>query len=205
MRIQGIEVRIVDLSRTLYPGKEDRRLEIRRGIIPSDDTIMHEVDTMSHLGTHVEAPSHFYEDGKDVVDVPLESFLGRAVILDIHDPVMTTAVLDKADGGRTKPGDMILIRNRLSPEKTFLGVEAARWLAAKKIKLLGFDLSLTTGQDKAITREVHDILMGPGVVLLEQLDNLDKISKSECFLFAAPLKIKGLDSSPVRAFAVELP
>ena len=147
MRIEGMELKIVDLSRTLYPGKEDRRLEIRRGIIPTDDTIMHEVDTMSHLGTHVEAPSHFYEDGKDVVDVPLENFMGRCIILDISDPVMTTEVLDKADRGRIRPGDMVLIRNRLAPQKTFLGVEAAKWFAARKIKLLGFDLNLTTGQD----------------------------------------------------------
>jgi kynurenine formamidase len=197
------EYRIVDLSRTLTPGQENRKLEIRRRVIEFDETFMHEVDTESHLGTHVEAPAHFYKDGRDVAEVPLQSLVGRAVILDVSGPAITAEVLEKADRGRIAPGDIVLLRNLLYPEKASLTREACEWLAEKGIALLGFDDSLGMGKDKEATREAHDIVMGRGICLLEMLTNLDQITQPEVFLVAAPLKIKGLDSCPVRAFAIE--
>jgi len=203
MNLQRGKYRLVDLSRTIIPGEEDRRLEIRRGVIAIDDTFMHEIDTMSHVGTHVEAPAHFYEDGKDVSEVPLETFVGRAVILDQPSTEITAQTLEAADGGRTQPGDILILRNRSAPQKAYINKDAAQWLVERKIVLLGFDSSVTTGHDKAENRENHDILMGAGICLLEVLANLDRISQPEVFFVAAPLKIKGLDSSPVRAFAIE--
>ena len=47
--------RLIDLSPELRPGKESRRLEIRPFIYEGDNTIMHDVDMMSHVGVHVEA------------------------------------------------------------------------------------------------------------------------------------------------------
>lgn len=204
MILNGREYRLVDLSRTLYPGKEERRLEIRRGMIETDETLMHEIDIMSHVGTHVEAPSHFYEDGNDVSEVPLEAFVGRAVVLDVSAPVITAEVLEEADRGRTQPGDMIILRNLISPQVAVLRKDGNKWLAEKKIVLLGFDTSLSTGRDKSENRENHDTLMGVGICLLEQMANLDQVTQPEVFLVAAPLKVKGLDSCPVRAFAMEL-
>lgn len=203
MKFGGKQYRLIDLSRTLTPGQETRRLEIRRGMIETDDTFMHEIDTMSHVGTHVEAPAHFYEGGKDVSEIPLQGFVGRAVILDVSEPVVTAEVLEKADGGRTQPGDMIILRNLARPQLAVLDKGAARWLMEKRIVLLGFDTSVSTGKDKAANRENHDILMGQGICLLEVMDNLDQISQPEVFFVAAPWKVKGLDSCPVRAFAIE--
>ena len=203
MRFQGKEYRIVDLSRELTPGAEERRLEIRRGVIASDDTFMHEVDMMSHLGTHVEAPSHYQLDWPDIAQIPLESFIGRAVILDVSSPVLTAEVLKQADRGRTSEGDMVILRNHLAPEKAALTVDAGHWLVEKEVVLLGFDTSVSTGKDKQVNRDFHDVVMGKGICLLEVLANLDALTQTEVFFVCAPLRIKGLDSSPVRAFALE--
>ena len=50
----------MDLSKVCHPGKEERRLEIRSYKVYAGE-VMHEIDTMSHIGTHVEVPSHFIE------------------------------------------------------------------------------------------------------------------------------------------------
>ena len=63
--------RIVELNKVLEPGKEGRRLEIRRFKIFAGE-FMHDIDTMSHIGTHAEAPSHFIPalyEGKEAPDI----------------------------------------------------------------------------------------------------------------------------------------
>jgi len=205
--------RVVDLTRELIPGKEKRRLQIKRGLIPKDDTFMHEIDTMSHIGTHVEAPSHFFEKGKDVTDLPVSQFMGKARLVDVdfvepHQPI-TPDFLEKAVG-RAKDVEVIILRNikksqflEESKNRHYLTVEGARWLANKSIKMLVFDNSFATGKDKDQTRRTHEILLGKDVILVEQVDNLDQIRKKEVYFMALPLRIKGLDSSPVRAIVIE--
>ncbi|MFQ6099005.1 MAG: cyclase family protein [Armatimonadota bacterium] len=208
MTINLEDIRVVDLTKRLVPGEEERRLEIRRGVIESDDTFMHEIDTMSHIGTHVEAPSHFYEDGKDIAQLPIESFIGRAVVLDVSFLEPRAQVLGEhlaaAAGGRLRARDIVILRSaHHGASAPSLTADAARWLAARDIKMLGIDDSVGLGASAEVVREVHDVLMGRDVPFLEVLVNLDALSAEECFLVAAPLRIEGLDSSPVRAFAFQ--
>jgi arylformamidase len=198
----------VDLTKRLVPGQEDRRLEVRRGVIESDDTFMHEIDTMSHVGTHVEAPSHFYEGGKDITELPLGSFMGRAVVLDVSALGPGGSIggddLAAAAGDRLGIGDIAILRSaHRGGSAPALTGDAARWLASRGVKMMGIGDSVRLGADREVIREVHDILMSRDVPFLEMLENLDALSGRECYLVAVPLRIAGLDSSPVRAFAVE--
>ena len=74
---------LVDLSPELVPGKEDRRLAIREYIFDLDNTYMHDIDMMSHIGAHIEAPSHYKKNLTDVSRLPLSSFIGEAVRLNV--------------------------------------------------------------------------------------------------------------------------
>lgn len=204
--------RIVDLSVTVVPGTGSRRMEVRRGIIPSDGTIMHEVDTMSHVGTHIEAPSHFFEDGKDVTDLPLSACMGDAVLVDIHCDAPGIAIdptlLEQELGSRLRPGHILVMRNTGKVysehrDKPAITREAADWLVQKGIKMVAFDPATTIGRTREETREVHRILMSRDITLLEVLSNLHELTQREFFLIALPWKVKGLDSSPVRAIALE--
>ncbi|RLI23484.1 hypothetical protein DRO58_09105, partial [Candidatus Bathyarchaeota archaeon] len=89
MKIFGVECRVIDLSFKLHPGKEERRLEIRRFTYGAGE-FMHDIDTMSHIGTHVECPSHYVDarygkKGADLSKIPVEAFLGEAVLVDLSD------------------------------------------------------------------------------------------------------------------------
>ena len=84
--------RIIDLSHILRPSEEKRKLEIEMvgseeiadvSRLPGQWYIMHNVEMVNHIGTHIEVPYHCTEDGTDLADVPLESLIGEAVILDL--------------------------------------------------------------------------------------------------------------------------
>ncbi len=202
------QFRLVDLSVTLHPGREDRRLEIRRGVIPSDDTIMHEVDLMSHVGTHVEAMSHFYEDGRDITELPLERFVGRSVLLRLGDvPAgadLAAEDLERAaEGLQVEEAIVLLTSGRSTDEAPNLTADAAQWLADRDVAMMGIDDSVGLGKDAEVIRAVHDVLMSRSVPFLEVLSGLDQLRRREFLLIALPLKIAGLDSSPVRAVALE--
>ncbi|NPV54946.1 MAG: cyclase family protein [Firmicutes bacterium] len=207
--------RVVDLSVMVVPGQEKRRMEIRRKTIEADDTYMFEIDTMSHIGTHVEAPSHFVAEWKDVTDLDVTHYMGRAAVVDIdfpdyHQPI-TPAVFEAAIGDVIGETEVVLLRNlaRKRPEPSvpaerhYLTLEAAKWLVDKKVKMFGFDTSFCTGDGKGAAREAHDVLLSKDVLLIEVLGNMNELRKKQCYFIALPLKIKGLDSSPVRAIAIE--
>jgi len=55
--------RLVDVTLRVVPGEVGRRLALRRYTFPVDGSFGYEVDTVTHLGTHVEAPAHYYPQG----------------------------------------------------------------------------------------------------------------------------------------------
>ena len=204
--------RLVDLTRKLVPGEEDRRLEIRREVLAVDDTFMHDIDTMSHIGTHLECPSHFYESGgKTVADYPVQRCFGRAVLLDLSftEPgaEVSAADLQRAAAGRFEKHDIAVLTSGRPAEGEWphLTADSARYLADQHIKMLAIDDTISLGATVPIVREVHDILMGVDIPFLENLTNLDQLDCDVFYLAAWPWPVEGLDSSPVRAVAFVSP
>lgn len=169
-----------------------------------------------HSGTHLDAPYHFIKDGATIDEVPLEKTLGDAVYIDVsdkkHDKTITAAMLKKRlqqDQSEVREGDIVLIRawdgEWSGPgfdDAGGLGASAAKWLAECKIKSVGIDLgNIDAGND--MTRPSHMLLLGKGIGIMENLFNLDQLSKKRFFFAGIPLKIKGMTGSPIRAIAIE--
>ncbi|HPC78508.1 MAG TPA: cyclase family protein, partial [bacterium] len=153
--------------------------------------------------THIEASSHFFDDGKDIDEYPLDAFLGRAIFLDAEPGIIDEKVIEGLIGDIIKEQDIIICRNkRTGSGYPYLTSESARWLADKKIKMLGIDTNFKLGRDVEEGRLIHSILMSREVTLIEFLSNLDLISRREFFFLALPYKVK-LDSSWTRAIAIE--
>ncbi len=207
MNVNLCGYRIVDLSLLLVPGQEERRLELRRGVIETDDSFYNEIDTMSHIGTHVETPLHFYGEGMGVADLPVETFVGEALLIDLGALPDGADVLAEdlraAGADELKPGDVaVLTSGRAAEAAVHLTAEASAFLADKGIKMLAFDDSLGLGRDKETSRAVHDHLMKDGVPFLERLANLQAVTQARFVLMGLPWRVAGLDSSPVRAVAL---
>ena len=82
-----------------------------------------------------------------------------------------------------------------------LAVSAAKYLASKKINLVGIDSpSIDLGKNTKFS--VHRILAKDGILIVENLTNLNKIKSEEFHFVVAPLKFKNATGSPVRAMAL---
>ncbi|WP_028975487.1 cyclase family protein [Spirochaeta cellobiosiphila] len=213
-------LRVVDLTKTLDPSTETRRCGLTRfntgGPIPDFHTIM---DLTSHLGTHVECPYHHNDDWTDVPGLPLTTFMGRAIYVNIThlDPnaKIKGSDLEKACGDRIQEGDIVIIdsdyrippftklTNTAEDKRLFICRETAEWFKAKKVKCVGFGDGVSIESNNEDVCAFHDVLMEVNVVFLEVLKNLELLETDTFFMSYSPLPIKGLDSCPIRAYAIE--
>jgi len=208
--------RIVDLSlEVVPPGSEGRPFEIERGNL-ADNTYMHNIRTHSHVGTHVESPAHFFDDGKDITQLPLTTFMGRAILVDITDATthkaITAEYLEDNVGDIIEEGDIVVMRNSDPVSKTshrkedlpYLTPESAQWLADHRVKMLVIDNALLRlGKDVPSGRALHDILLSRDIPIVEFPDNLQALRKRVFFFMALPFKVRNLDSAWARAIAIE--
>lgn len=214
------DLRVVDLTKVLDPKTETRRCGLTRfntgGPIPDFHTIM---DLTSHLGTHVECPYHHNDNWADVQSLPITTFMGRGLYVNIThmqpNEKIKAADLEKACGDRIKEGDIVIIDSpmKLAPftEKTntaddkrlFICRETAEWFKEKKVKCVGFGDGVSIESNNEDVCAFHDVLMEVNVVFLEVLKNLEELSTDVFFMSYSALPIKGLDSCPVRAYAIE--
>lgn len=202
--------RVVDLSYTVVPpGTASRPFVIERGRLADNAYKYDIVRSHTHVGTHVEAPAHFYPAGKDVTALPLESFFGRAILLDVPDAAAAQAIdgdyLAAAVGDLMRPGDIVLCRcsDADAAESPCFTPEGAIWLRGRQVKMLGIDQGFRLGATITAARALHDILMSRDVCLVEFLDNLDALRRREFFFMALPFKCAQIDSAPARAIAIE--
>ena len=208
--------RIIDLSAELHPGvlkvngeyihsREARRFEIRQYMYAPDRTFMHWVETESHIGTHVEMPAHYIKNGKSASEMPIETFMGEAIVLKfdflkLQDgkgrPIKTEHI------AKVKAGDIVLMWSPYrGAESPYISSEAAKGLAEKRIKLLGVQ---NIGVEESHTAmATHDNLLKNDVPIIEVLVNLDAVKKERVFYIGLPLRVSGLDSSWIRAIALE--
>ena len=147
----------------------------------------------AHNGTHVDAPFHFLRDGRTVDRMPLDAFVGPAYVAGFAgDMGAEDARRILAAAGGCGAGERILIRG-----KAVVTAEAAREFAAAGVRLVGNE-SQTVGPEDA-PMEVHLILLGAGVALLEGI-RLGAVADGRYLLSAAPLNLGGCDGAPCRAF-----
>ena len=191
---------IIDISQEVFsckvfPGDpapaSQRVLSIEQGDICN----LTSFSMCAHNGTHVDAPFHFLSGGNTIEKIELDAFVGDCYVA-YHEGNVTaddaTNILKKAKAAQAS--ERILIAG-----KATVTADAARVFAQSKIKLLGNE-SQTVGPEDA-PMEVHKILLGADVVLLEGIV-LKDVPEGKYFLSAAPLNLAGCDGAPCRAVLV---
>jgi len=209
--------RIIDLTHTLahgvegYPG--NYKVEIERiHNVEEGGYQVSKVTFDTHLGTHLDVPRHITAGGEGLERIDLEKLIGPAVLVDAS---------DKADGGEIAGEDLEEARKEIGPGgrvlfrtgwqrrfgtpgffEGFPGIapETATWLVEQGVVLVGLE---TPSVHPEMHLEVHHILIDAGVVVVEALANLDRITRRRFEFLCLPLKIKDCDGSPCRAVAVE--
>ena len=189
---------IIDISQEIfsckvYPGDPTPAAGRIQSIEQGDVCNLTAFSMCAHNGTHVDAPFHFLQDAQTVDKLGLEPFAGDCYVVRHKGDVTAedaVEILEKAKAAGAS--SRILIAG-----KSTVTAEAARIFAQSDIMLLGNE-SQTVGPEDA-PMEVHLILLGAGVALLEGIV-LTNVSEGKYFLSAAPLNLGGCDGAPCRAF-----
>ncbi len=198
--------KVIDISRSIapdslvYPGDPPPGMRQSSSIAGGDSYNVLELTWNTHLLTHLDAPYHFIENGAPVDRIPLERFIGAALVIEVEgDAVLEEHVPDPAKG------ISLLFKTRNSrdwsppfnPNHVHLSAGAATLMAERRVNLVGIDyLSIEHYGDHSFP--AHRALLGAGIPILEGID-LSSVEPGRYILVALPLKIAGADGSPVRA------
>ena len=183
------------LSCKVWPGdpapKAERLCDMGKGDLYN----LHALSMCAHNGTHVDAPLHFIKDGKSIDQLGLEAMVGECYVAQHKGDVTADdarRILQEAQ--KAESAERILIGG-----KATVTAEAARVFAEAGIRLIGNE-SQTVGPENA-PMQVHLILLGAGVVLLEGAV-LANVESGRYFLSAAPLNFAGFEGAPCRAYLI---
>jgi len=168
----------------------------------------------THTGTHMDAPYHFLEKGAKIHEISLKKLVSETVLIKSKkndgESITKTDIqkFEKKHGKIVSFSSVIFYtgwQRNLQKKYYFtknpgLSVSAAKYLASKKINLVGIDSpSIDLGKDSKFS--VHQIFAKKGILIVENLANLEKIKSSKFHLVVLPLKLKNATGSPVRAIA----
>lgn len=205
-------MKIIDISiplnknTVLWPGSQKVKLKRLADMAKGNNYNENSLEMGLHSGTHLDAPLHFTSKGKPIDRVALEKFIGPVVVVDlpkvkkIEERDLNKIKLPKGTERILFKTSNSLPKNRKNSKfrKNYVSLtqSAARWIIKNKIKLVGIDyLSIADFKE---TVEVHNILLGAEVAVLENID-LSKVKAGEYELVCLPLNITGAEASPTRA------
>ncbi|HET6193412.1 MAG TPA: cyclase family protein [Trebonia sp.] len=171
-----------------------------------------------HHGTHVDAPMHFVPGGATLEKIPLETFYGEAMVLDLtaigqNEPI-EPAQVEAALGGRDLNGARVLLRTDWNAHhgepgyfeaSPYISPKAVDWICARKPLLVGYDYShpKDAPDTPAPVYAVRTFLENE-IVPMGYLRNLDQVDPGRPMILSAfPLAFSGVEASPVRAVLIQ--
>ena len=213
---------VIDLSHpilggmTVFPGDPTVSVEPAVTIAEAGVSVL-SLQLGSHTGTHVDAPSHTVEGGATIDAVDLGRLIGRARVVDVSGlpPRTRIRVEDVRDRLQDiEPGTIVLFRTGWSArfdepgylDHPFLDAGIASALLDAGVTVVGVDAlnpDETPLDDPAPSLPFHDVFLGAGGLIIENLTGLDRITATAPRFIGLPLPIAGGDGAPLRAVVVE--
>ena len=214
-------MRFIDLSHTIsdglvtYPGLPAPVISDHLSFEASHDVYaagyefsIGRIDMIANTGTYLDTPGHRHRGRHDLSGLPLEKCaLLPAVVVD---GPATGAVEMSAFAGLDVAGTAVLVRTGWSarfgtpeygaPEHPYLATDAAAWLADAGAVLVGID-SVNIDDTRGGGRPVHTLLLEREIPIVEHLTGLDRLPATGATFSAVPVKVAGMSTFPVRAFA----
>jgi len=171
-----------------------------------DKVTMSRIEMTSHDGTHIDAPLHFIPGGNTIDAMPVETTIGPCRVIEIKDAESVT--VKELKPHKIKAGERILFKTKNTPrvwatrqyagKSVTISLEAARYLAEKKIRLVGIDyISIASAEPMENINDVHKAFLGNGIYILEAL-NLTDVKPGSYDLICLPLRIEKGDAGPCR-------
>lgn len=198
----------IDISQPLqngiaeWPGDTPFTYEVAFSKANTGSVNIGKISTSTHMGTHVDAPFHFDDEGKKVLDLPIDLYIGRARVIDVSGKEsIGRAELENQDFGGA---ERVLLRTLSRPDSTVfpetfttLRADIGPLLQERGVRLIGVDTPSVDPEDSK-TMDAHHSLNDNGVHILENIV-LDQVAPGDYELIALPLPLADGDGSPVRA------
>lgn len=180
-------MRLIDLSQPITDGGPNCPVHppVSSKIVAThakDNWHMECINLSIHTGSHLDAPLHKIDGGKSIDQIPLESFVGTAVLCNLRDSEadrpITADLLSSRLGGPLD--DMIVLlatgwgNRRAATEEwnyhsPYLAPDGAQWLVDRRVRAVGIDhYSIGGSRDPDNTR-THEIILGNGLWVVEDL------------------------------------
>ncbi|GIO24050.1 arylformamidase [Oceanobacillus sp. J11TS1] len=160
------------------------------------------ITTSTHIGTHVDAPFHFLNDGKRILDLDIERYIGPCKVIDLSSFTEISENTLKTKG--ISYAERLLIKtalpnkpDRFPEEVPPITADGAAYMQSVGVKLVGVD---TPSVDQISSKELtgHHALYKQDIYILENV-MLDQVEEGDYELIALPLALEEGDGSPVRA------
>lgn len=188
-----------------WPGDPDVMIKQVLRMDRGDDCNVSTISMSAHTGTHIDSPYHFIKSGIGIDKMPLSAMVGQARVIEIKDTESIKP--EELRSYRIQKGERILFKTLNSlrcwnvenfiEDFVYIITEAVRFLAKKKVRTIGVDY-LSVGGYKTNINEVHRILLGAGIWIIEGLD-LSKVKEGNYEMFCLPINIVNGDGAPARA------
>ena len=193
----------------LFPGTEPPSVE-RIFSVEKDHFAETRLSFSSHTGTHMDAPAHMIRGGKTLDQYDPGSFTGPGALIDVSafggKEIPHDVVLHNEDKLRTNAylilytgWDRLWGRPGYFEKYPVLAPETALWLVSLPLKGIGIDAPSFDPVEGS--QRIHHILLGKGLLLVENLAGLDALKERDFFFSAFPLLYKEADGAPVYATA----
>ncbi len=208
---------IYDISLTIspslptWPGDPGLILEQLESMDKGAHANVTSMSSTVHLGTHVDAPHHFLNDGRTVENLPLDVLTGPCYVVQLPDGIdaITAEVLQRTEistemrrilFGTSNSHYWVKGEPKFHEDFVAITEDGAEWLVERGVQLVGVDyLSVAPFGDSEPT---HKVLLKAGVVIVEGL-NLSRVVRGFYDLYCLPLKIAGSDGAPARAILIQ--
>ena len=183
--------------------------------LPNDPLNGTEMQMVVHIGTHVDAPRHFFVDGPAFHDIALNRLCGSGVVLRIARHAGEAITLGDLQSYQAtiRPGDIVAIDTKWSQyagtpqyhDHPYLSPDAAQWLVDRGVKLVAFDVPTP---DLPLSRRpahydwpAHHILLSQGVLISENVYGLAALAGQRFEFAFVALNIENADGAPARVIA----
>jgi kynurenine formamidase len=215
-------MRLVDLNHvvehgmTTYPGLPGptisdhlTREESRDHYAPGTEFHIGRIEMVANTGTYLDTPAHRYADGVDLAGLDL----ARVAALDglvIDAGVDERAIDAEVLAAHDVRGQAVLFRTgwdhhwstpAYAADHPYLTDACAQVLVDEGAALVGID-SLNIDDVATGERPVHSRLLAAGIPIVEHLCDLGQLPDAPFTFFAVPVRVRGMGTFPVRAFAV---
>ncbi len=188
----------------IYPGNPEVVFEEHSGM----SSVYTKLVLGTHTGTHIDAPKHVFEKGMPIDEMQLGSFVGMCRVIDMtrcEHVVGREDLIEK----NIAAGERILLKtknslgdqNKFSESYVYLDGDAAEYLANLPVALLGID-ALSVKQRGGKDYRAHSSLLEKNIPIVEGL-YFEAVLEGIYFFIGLPLRLEGIDGSPIRAVLVE--